>query len=77
MTDRPGHDRRYAIDPSRMCKELGWQPRHSFEAGLEATVAWYPGQQEWCQRVREQGGISGGRLVVLIHPVSGLRSCHG
>ena len=41
VTDRPGHDRRYAIDPSRIREELGWHPRHSFEEGLAATVRWY------------------------------------
>ena len=65
VTDRPGHDRRYAIDPSRISSELGWQPRHSFEAGLEATVRWYLEQKPWCDQVREQGGYSGGRLGVL------------
>jgi len=41
VMDRPGHDRRYAIDPARISGELGWQPRHSFEVGLQATVRWY------------------------------------
>lgn len=41
VADRPGHDRRYAIDPSRISSELGWQPRHSFQEGLAATVQWY------------------------------------
>jgi dTDP-glucose 4,6-dehydratase len=41
VTDRPGHDRRYAIDPTRIREELGWHPRHSFEEGLAATVRWY------------------------------------
>jgi dTDP-glucose 4,6-dehydratase len=41
VTDRPGHDRRYAIDPSRISSELGWRPRHSFEEGLAETVRWY------------------------------------
>jgi dTDP-glucose 4,6-dehydratase len=41
VKDRPCHDRRYAIDPTRICSELGWQPRHSPEAGLKATVRWY------------------------------------
>jgi dTDP-glucose 4,6-dehydratase len=62
VTDRPGHDRRYAIDPSRISSELGWQPRHSFEAGLEATVRWYLEHHDWCRQVREQGGYSGERL---------------
>jgi dTDP-glucose 4,6-dehydratase len=65
VTDRPGHDRRYAIDPSRISNELGWQPRHSVQEGLTATVRWYLEQQDWCSRVREQGGYSGGRLGVL------------
>jgi dTDP-glucose 4,6-dehydratase len=65
VTDRPGHDRRYAIDPTRISTELGWQPRHSFEQGLAATVRWYLEQQDWCQRVREQGGYTGDRLGVL------------
>jgi dTDP-glucose 4,6-dehydratase len=56
VTDRPGHDRRYAIDPTRISSELGWQPRHSFQEGLAATVAWTLEQQDWCRRVREQGG---------------------
>jgi len=65
VTDRPGHDRRYAIDPSRINSELGWQPRHSFQEGLAATVHWYLEQQAWCRQVRQQGGYSGGRLGVL------------
>ncbi len=65
MSDRPVHDRRYAIDPSRISSELGWQPRHRFEAGLEATVRWYLDHQDWCRQVREQGGYGGGRLGVL------------
>jgi dTDP-glucose 4,6-dehydratase len=56
VTDRPGHDRRYAIDPTRISSELGWQPRHSFEDGLAASVGWYLEQQSWCRRELEQGG---------------------
>ena len=74
VTDRPGHDRRYAIDPTRISNELGWQPRHSFEQGLAATVRWYLGQKEWCRRVREQAGYCGNRLGVLTRPNSGMRS---
>jgi len=62
VTDRPGHDRRYAIDPSRISSELGWQPRHSFEAGLEVTVRWYLEQHDWCSQVRDRAGYGGGRL---------------
>ncbi len=65
VSDRPGHDRRYAIDPTRISTELGWQPRHSFQEGLPATLAWYLEQQAWCRRVRDQGGYGGDRLGVL------------
>jgi dTDP-glucose 4,6-dehydratase len=65
VTDRPGHDRRYAIDPTRISSELGWQPRHSFEEGLAATVDWYLDHLPWCRQVREQAGYGGDRLGVL------------
>lgn len=48
VTDRPGHDRRYAIDPTRISAELGWQPRHNFEEGLADTVRWYLEHQRRC-----------------------------
>jgi len=64
VVDRPGHDRRYAIDPSRITTELGWQPRHSFEQGLASTVEWYLQHQEWCEKVRKQSGYTGGRLGI-------------
>jgi len=41
VTDRPGHDRRYAIDPARIEAELGWKPRHEFSEGVAKTVQWY------------------------------------
>ena len=47
VTDRAGHDRRYAIDASKIMTELGYSPRHSFETGLEATLAWYLDNEEW------------------------------
>jgi len=52
VRDRPGHDRRYAIDPSRVRTELGWQPRYDFESGLRATVAWYLANRPWCDAVQ-------------------------
>jgi dTDP-glucose 4,6-dehydratase len=52
VKDRPGHDRRYAIDCSKLKTELGWARRHSFEDGLRATVRWYLDNQEWCSHVR-------------------------
>ena len=51
VTDRPGHDRRYAMNSGRMQKELGWTPRHTFEAGLADTVRWYVENRTWWERV--------------------------
>lgn len=51
VKDRPGHDRRYAIDASKIEKELGWVPRESFESGIEKTVRWYLDNSEWWQGV--------------------------
>ncbi|MCS6113310.1 dTDP-glucose 4,6-dehydratase [Shewanella baltica] len=53
VTDRPGHDRRYAIDASKMSIELNWQPLETFETGLRKTVEWYLANQEWCQHVQD------------------------
>lgn len=52
VKDRPGHDRRYAIDCGRLKTELGWTQGVSFEEGLRATVRWYLSHREWCARVR-------------------------
>ena len=51
VKDRPGHDRRYAIDASKLKSELGWTPAHSFEQGIAETVDWYLGNQAWVRRV--------------------------
>jgi dTDP-glucose 4,6-dehydratase len=51
VADRPGHDRRYAIDASKLERELGWQPAHSFQQGIADTVDWYLAHQDWVQRV--------------------------
>lgn len=51
VADRPGHDRRYALDASKIRAELGWAPHHSFAAALHATVAWYLDNQTWCAAV--------------------------
>ncbi len=53
VPDRPGHDRRYAIDASKVRRELGWAPRHTFEAGLDETVDWYLSHRDWCQAVQK------------------------
>jgi dTDP-glucose 4,6-dehydratase len=52
VKDRPGHDRRYAIDASKIEGELGWKPAHTFERGLRETVRWYLDHQEWVETVR-------------------------
>ena len=52
VTDRPGHDRRYAIDARKIEKELGWRPAETFETGLRKTVAWYLANGEWVSRVQ-------------------------
>lgn len=50
VADRPGHDLRYALDPSRVERELGWRPHVDFDQGLRATVAWYLTHRDWCRR---------------------------
>jgi len=62
VADRPGHDRRYAIDPAKISSELGWQPRHSFEQGLAATVNWYIDNMGWCNSLQNRSGYKGHRL---------------
>jgi len=51
VTDRPGHDRRYAIDAGKIQRELGWTPAHTFETGIRETVRWYLDNQAWVQAV--------------------------
>ena len=51
VTDRPGHDLRYAIDSSKLKNELGWEPSLQFEEGIEKTVKWYLDNQTWMDRV--------------------------
>src|SRR6185369_5882091 len=51
VKDRPGHDRRYAIDDTKIARELGWQPRVAFEEGIRATVQWYLHNPEWVESV--------------------------
>jgi dTDP-glucose 4,6-dehydratase len=63
VTDRPGHDQRYAIDPGRIETELGWQPQESFESGLQKTVRWYVDNQPWWRPLRD--GVYGGERLGL------------
>ena len=52
VTDRPGHDRRYAIDARKLQRELGWAPAETFETGIRKTVQWYLGHPQWVQGVQ-------------------------
>jgi dTDP-glucose 4,6-dehydratase len=63
VADRPGHDLRYAIDPTKIANELGWKPRETFETGLRKTVEWYLSNRPWWQRIRS-GVYRGERLGV-------------
>ncbi|NIJ41445.1 dTDP-glucose 4,6-dehydratase [Parvibaculum indicum] len=63
VTDRRGHDRRYAIDASKIEKELGWQPRECFETGLKKTVEWYLANADWWRPLRET--VYGGERIGL------------
>jgi len=56
VTDRPGHDFRYAINASATERALGWKPRHAFDDGLRATVAWYLENRAWCERIAGRTG---------------------
>jgi dTDP-glucose 4,6-dehydratase len=53
VQDRPGHDLRYAIDASKVQRELGWQPQETFESGIRKTVEWYLNNLDWCRRVQD------------------------
>jgi dTDP-glucose 4,6-dehydratase len=61
VTDRPGHDQRYAIDAGKIRSELGWRPRHDFDDGLRQTVRWYLDNRGWWERVMS-GAYRGERL---------------
>jgi len=52
VKDRPGHDRRYALNISKIRRELGWQPRYTFEQGIKKTIQWYLSNREWWKRVK-------------------------
>ncbi|WP_038246585.1 dTDP-glucose 4,6-dehydratase [Ghiorsea bivora] len=61
VSDRPGHDMRYAIDASKIERKLGWKPEETFESGLRKTVEWYLSNKQWCQHVQD-GSYQGERL---------------
>ena len=62
VSDRPGHDRRYAIDSSLIRKELGWQPKYEFSKGIEKTIDWYLANQKWCSQIRKRSNYFGERI---------------
>jgi len=64
VTDRAGHDVRYAIDSTKISDELGWTPEETFETGIQKTVQWYLDNQTWCDRVKD-GSYQGERLGVI------------
>ena len=64
VPDRPGHDLRYAIDASKITRDLGWEPRESFDSGLRKTVEWYLANRTWWERIRA-GVYRGERLGVV------------
>lgn len=65
VEDRPGHDLRYAIDPSKIMSELAWRPRETFTTGLERTISWYMTNRAWWERVRS-GVYQGERLGLAV-----------
>ena len=67
MTDRPGHDARYAIDATRLEIELGWRAQEDFDSGIEKTVRWYLENAWWWQPLRE--GYAGERLGLVANAV--------
>ncbi|MED0652876.1 dTDP-glucose 4,6-dehydratase [Anoxybacillus geothermalis] len=52
VSDRPGHDRRYAIDPAKIMTELGWKPQYTFDKGIEETIQWYINNKDWWKRIK-------------------------
>ena len=65
VQDRPGHDQRYAIDCSKIARELGWRPKETFESGLRKTVRWYLDNRPWWQAIRA-GTYQGQRLGIAV-----------
>lgn len=57
VDDRLGHDRRYAIDPTKLETELGWKPKYTFETGIIETIEWYQTHQDWWQPLKERAGL--------------------
>ena len=69
VADRPGHDQRYAIDASKLARELGWRPQESFDSGLKRTVEWYLGHPDWWTHIRTRPH-GGERLASRAHEMA-------
>jgi dTDP-glucose 4,6-dehydratase len=57
VPDRPGHDRRYLLDATKITAELGWKPEHGWQEGLAETVAWYAARREWWEPLRDRAPV--------------------
>ena len=57
VPDRPGHDRRYLLDSTKLRRELGWEPQIEFDQGLRATVEWYAANREWWEPLRDRAPV--------------------
>ena len=57
MKDRPGHDRRYAIDSSKIVNYLKWSPKYNFEIGITKTIDWYLSNQIWVEKMLKKNGL--------------------
>ena len=62
VMDRPGHDKRYAINPTKIQQELDWKPQITFENGLKKTIYWYLNNLEWSKQMMEKSGYTGDRI---------------
>ena len=78
VKDRPGHDRRYAIDASRLKRDLGWEPAYTFESGISETIDWYLANGEWVADVTSGAyrdyyeSQYGGRTMILVVGANGM-----
>jgi len=65
VKDRPGHDRRYAIDATKISRELGWEPKHDFAAGLRLTVSWYLANKSWLEQITDKRRVTGANKPLM------------
>ena len=77
VTDRPGHDRRYAINAAKLRAALGWQPAESFDSGIRKTIAWYLAHQDWVGRLEERRGLGDSRGAGVARVAEGAKVADG